>query len=295
MKKLSLALLLLAPPTAMAHQPVMDMAPRWSGGYGFQTRTESESKDRLELDGSGTGNPLGLKSESVTQWFEGVYTFHRSYRVTFKLPYENRSAKLLKDGQVRDVKASGLGDMILAFPIKKYVNHMTYTTNLALNPSITLPTGSTSGPLPLGRGTVDYGLSLSFAREAIKTFGLWDLFGKVHTKGADGKTKGNLIGFDMNFGIYPYQDSSKEFATLLLWGTHLRQDFRGRLSDGRLDSNSGGRLVEMAPIFVVLYKNLAFRTEAYFPVYRRLNGSQLVSDYRLNAGIGITFPSLTPF
>jgi hypothetical protein len=295
MMKLALALLILIPSAAQAHQPVMDMAPRWSGGYGFQTRYETTTSRRLEQGGEAVANPQGLRSESQTQWFEGVYTFHRSYRVTFKLPYEHRSARLLKDGQVRDVKASGLGDMILAFPIKRYVNHMTYTTNLALNPSVTLPTGSTDGPLLLGRGTVDYGLSVSLAREAIHTFGLWDLFGKVHTKGADGKTKGNQIGFDMNFGVYPYQNSRKEFASLLLWGTHLRQDFRGRLSDGSIDSNSGGRLVEMAPILVLLYKNLAFRTEVYFPVYRRLNGTQLVNDYRFQAGIGITFPSLTPF
>ena len=28
-----------------AHQPVMDMAPRWSGGYGFQVRYESFGSD----------------------------------------------------------------------------------------------------------------------------------------------------------------------------------------------------------------------------------------------------------
>jgi hypothetical protein len=28
-----------------AHQPVMDMAPRWSGGYGFQIRYESFGSD----------------------------------------------------------------------------------------------------------------------------------------------------------------------------------------------------------------------------------------------------------
>jgi hypothetical protein len=28
-----------------AHQPVMDMAPRWDGGYGFQVRYESYGSD----------------------------------------------------------------------------------------------------------------------------------------------------------------------------------------------------------------------------------------------------------
>lgn len=295
MRKPALALLILAPSVAIAHQPVMDMAPRWSGGYGFQTRYESVTSGGLELDGRSVDNPLGLKSTSRINWFEGVYTFHRSFRVTFKLPYEHRNKRFLKDGQLKEAGASGLGDMILTFPIKRYRNYMTHTDNLAFNPSIILPTGKTEGDVPLGRGTVDYGLSLSYAREAVKTFGLWDLWSKLHTKGSDGKVKGNLVGFDMNVGLYPYQDSKKQIATLLLWGTHLRQQFKGRLASGLPDDNTGGLKLEMAPIFVVLYKNLAFRVEAYFPVYRRLNGTQLVNDYRFNAGIGITFPSLTLF
>ena len=28
-----------------AHQPVMDMSPRWKGGYGFQVREEYHSSD----------------------------------------------------------------------------------------------------------------------------------------------------------------------------------------------------------------------------------------------------------
>lgn len=295
MRRIVPIVFLLIPSLGFGHQPVMDMAPRWSGGYGFQTRYESTTSDRLELDADRTDNPLGLKSESRVNWFEGVYTFHRSFRVTFKLPFEQRRKRLLKDGQLKDVEASGLGDIILAFPIKRYTNYMTYTTNLAFNPSFILPTGSTRGDLPLGRGTVDYGLSVSLAREAVHTFGLWDLFTRINTKGFDGNRKGNLVGFDMNVGLYPYQDSRKEIATLLLWGTHGRYEFKDRLSDGTLDNDTGGAKLEIAPIFVLLYQNLVFRTEVYFPVYRRLNGTQLVNDYSFQTAIGITFPSVTPF
>ncbi len=280
---------------ALAHQPVMDMAPRWQGGYGFQTRYESVTSHRLEQDGREIINPQGLKFESQTQWFEGVYTFDRSIRITFKLPYEQRRGRFLKDGLAKDAEASGLGDLILAVPMKRYRNYMTHTDNLAFNPSIVLPTGKTGGDVPLGRGTVDYRLSVSYAREAVKTFGLFDFFSNIHTKGADGNVKGNLIGFDMNVGSYIYQKSDQEIATLLLWGTHIRHQFKDHLAGGGANDNSGGRSVEMAPIFVMLYKNMAFRAEIYFPVYRRRNCAQLVNDYRLQMGIGITFPSRTPF
>ena len=49
--------------TAVAHQPIMDMAPRWNNGYGVQTRVEHAN------------------SESTT-WVEGVYTFKPSVRIT---------------------------------------------------------------------------------------------------------------------------------------------------------------------------------------------------------------------
>jgi hypothetical protein len=273
----------------------MDMAPRWSGGYGFQTRFESVTANRLEWNGQRIANPQGLRSETFIQWLEGVYTFHRSFRVTFKLPYEQRKKRFVKEGTVKEAEALGFGDLILTFPIKRYENAMTYTTNLAFNPSFILPTGSTTGDLPLGRGTLDYGLSLSFAREATRTFGLWDIFTRINTKGRDGKVKGNLIGFDMNVGLYPYQDSRKDFSTLLLWGTHLRQEFKDRQANGTLDDNTGGIRVEMAPIFVVLYKNFAFRIESYFPVQRKMNGEQLVHDYTFQVGIGLVFHSKTPF
>ena len=48
--------------TLLAHQPVMDMAPRWSGGYGFQIRNEYSP------------------NVSSTNWFEGVYTRSREKR-----------------------------------------------------------------------------------------------------------------------------------------------------------------------------------------------------------------------
>ena len=57
--------------TLLAHQPVMDMAPRWSGGYGFQIRNEFSP------------------DVSSTNWLEGVYTRSREKRITFKIPLED--------------------------------------------------------------------------------------------------------------------------------------------------------------------------------------------------------------
>ena len=90
----------------MAHQPVMDMAPRWSGGYGFQIRNEFSP------------------DASSTYWLEGVYTRSREKRITFKIP--------LKDGKT-------LRSPIIALPLKKYKNHSSYTENWGITPQVKIP------------------------------------------------------------------------------------------------------------------------------------------------------------
>ena len=103
-----------------AHQPVMDMAPRWAGGWGFQFRFETLGSDKLL---NGEASEAGLSHYRKTTWFEGVYTWKRSIRATFKLPYHQIENKYqLFDYGDPMVKGSGLGDLILALPLKKYFN-----------------------------------------------------------------------------------------------------------------------------------------------------------------------------
>lgn len=106
MRPLIASMLVLATSVAHAHQPVMDMAPRWAGGYGIQTRVE-------HFDAQ------------TTTWIEGVYTFRAAVRATFKLPYA--------DGE--------FGDLVLGLPLKRYVNDGARTSNWSITPSVRLPTG----------------------------------------------------------------------------------------------------------------------------------------------------------
>ena len=96
----------------------MDMAPRWDEGYGFQVRHALYGSDTL-MDGEDEiTNPLGLKRYVNTSWLEGVYTFDRSIRATFKLPYiDQRRTKNIGGVGVRQSN-SGLGDLILGLPLK---------------------------------------------------------------------------------------------------------------------------------------------------------------------------------
>ena len=71
---------------ASAHQPVMDMAPRWEDGWGFQVRHEYRFSDDV-LDGDDKApNPFNREKRVQTTWFEGIYTFKREVRATLKVP-----------------------------------------------------------------------------------------------------------------------------------------------------------------------------------------------------------------
>lgn len=90
---------------AFAHQPIMDMAPRWNNGYGIQTRVEHTNSE-------------------TTTWVEGVYTVKPSVRMTLKVPYV--------DGE--------MGNAIFAVPLKRYTNEGSLTYNWSITPSVRMPT-----------------------------------------------------------------------------------------------------------------------------------------------------------
>lgn len=164
MRQLTFAVLLLSGGVALAHQPVMDMAPRWADGYGIQTRVENFDS-------------------TTTTWVEGVYTWDKSVRATFKLPYQS--------GEI--------GDLILGLPLKKYRNVGAKTWNWSITPSVQIPSGEP--------GEWDTGLSLSYSSETPSFYQLYDLY-----------TWGDRTGLDINAGFaFPGKGGGK-FA---LWDISL--------------------------------------------------------------------------
>ena len=147
MRWIGVVILLFVSSQGRAHQPVMDMVPRWAGGYGIQTRVE-----RFD--------------SQTTTWVEGVYTFDRSIRATFKLPYRDHE----------------LGDLILGLPLKKYKNDGPKTSNWSLTPSVQVPTGEPC--------EWDLGLSVSYSSESPRFYQLYDLY-----------TWGDRTGLDINAGF----------------------------------------------------------------------------------------------
>ena len=271
----------------LAHQPVMDMAPRWKNGYGFQMRYERYGSDTLKMRQQKINNIDGQKRYVSKIWFEGVYTFKPSVRVTFKLPYVDQSrTKLVNNSPVLQ-NNNGLGDLIIGVPIKRYTNKGNVTSNLGFTPSIRIPTGKSSGIFPLSDGSWDVGLSLAYARSTPKFYQFYDLFYWKNNKGVRGMKEGDEIGLDINWGYHPYHDNATNSGVFIMWDITARHVGQPTLTT--LTTTSGGDRISMGPV-IVLYRNaLMFRAEFKKPVYEKLENTGLSRGNEFKLAVGITF------
>ena len=147
--------------TLKAHQPVMDMAPRWAGGSGLQIRHIWFGSDKLLDYEDQVGNPLGLSHLSSRP---GLVCTHLTVHFSdCKLIFGTESIKASGAGTVFE-QNSGWGDLILGMPLKRYTNASRATWNFGFTPSLRLP------PEVLLRsstcdGSLDLGLSFSYSYE----------------------------------------------------------------------------------------------------------------------------------
>ena len=286
-RTLAVALLLVAgvPVTGRAHQPVMDMAPRWQEGWGVQVRNEHRFSDELLSGKSDVSNPEGRERRVNTVWLEGVYTFKREIRLTAKIPWvAQRRVSVLSGSPVKQT-GRGIGDSILGLQLKHYFNREASTGNFGLTPSIRVPTGSTSDAYPVGDGSWDVGVSTSFSVERTQLYQFYDLFYWHNTEGARGIDRGDEVGLDVNIGIHPYHDNRHNLGIFLMGDLSARYEARGNDTAG----TTGGKRISLGPVLVGYWNNLMLRAEVKFPVYESVWGTQVARGIDFNVGLGVTF------
>jgi hypothetical protein len=121
---------------SLAEQPIFNMMPRWDKGWGvqFEHEVEDSPTKRIHL-----------------LHVEGVYTWQRWIRLTYKVPW------LLSE--------SALGTPVLALPLKKYFNNDGRSGSLSLTPEISLPLSQ----VPLGQSDKVAGMNLGYSQETYRT------------------------------------------------------------------------------------------------------------------------------
>ena len=124
-----------------ADQPIMNMMPRWDGGYGWQVLYDTVHRDDLLRGDAVVGSGW---SETIHQaHLQGVYTWDRSIRITAKLPIVLDAERVnLVNGERVVQHDEGIGDLTLALPLKRYFNLMKRTGNWTLAPQVRVPMGS---------------------------------------------------------------------------------------------------------------------------------------------------------
>lgn len=220
-----------------AHQPVMDMAPRWNNGYGFQTRIEHSD------------------AKTVT-WLEGVYTFKPSVRMTLKLPYiDSRTGDQAKRG-TDNYSASGMGNAILAVPLKRYKNAGAFTSNWSVTPSLRMPTGNSE----MEDNDWDAGLSVSYSSESRKIYSLYDVY-----------TLDDKVGIDINWGLVHADGKGSSWFTL--WDISAQ------------DSDAGERVLT-GPVLVYFKRNVIVRAEYKFAA---LDNDDYWTGDLMSIGLGFVY------
>ena len=161
-----------------ADQPIMNMMPRWDGGYGFQVLAE-----RLHRSDLKQGDEVVARgfTEDVTQvHLQGVYTWDRSIRLTAKLPYvvDARREVLGSQGEKLVQRDEGIGDLTLALPLKKYFNLSSRSGSWTLSPQARIPIGKENDAFEVWDGVWGGGLLFGYETETFDWFfatsvGLW--------------------------------------------------------------------------------------------------------------------------
>jgi hypothetical protein len=143
---------------SIAEQPVFNMMPRWNNGWGVQLEHEFQKLTEAE------GHLLHL---------EGVYTWQRWIRVTYKIPWVLHAQSLTDPNAPAE---SGIGTPVLSLPLKKYFNKDGRSGAWGLTPHVYLPLSDTL----LGRDDERIGLSFGYAQETYRT--AFDISCSGHTR-----------------------------------------------------------------------------------------------------------------
>ncbi|MBL4865874.1 MAG: hypothetical protein JKY67_05815 [Pseudomonadales bacterium] len=269
----------------LAHQPVMDMAPRWKSGWGFQIRDLHYGSNTLLEGSSKITNSANRKQSLRKTWLEGIYTFRREVRLTLKLPYIDQSRTVIRDGSAVREFGSGIGDLIIGLPLKRYENKSNSTGNLAFTPSLRLPTGGNGDDFPAGDGSTDIGLSFSASFEKLDLYQYYDLFYWSNSEGDRGIHQGDELGLDINIGWHPYHNNLTNTGVFLMADLSVRYEELGQNDLGL----TGGNRISVGPVFVWYQGGIMFRAEYKTLLDETKKGIQLSQGDEYSVGIGFVF------
>ena len=122
-----------------ADEPIMNMMPRWSGGWGYEFHYEYRTEDDLLMGSEALYK--GFQEQVEVLHMDWVYTWKKEIRITAKLPYVINAEREVPDGSAGKLiqKDDGFGDLTLALPLKKYFNLDGKSGSWTFKPMLRIP------------------------------------------------------------------------------------------------------------------------------------------------------------
>ena len=267
MKPYRFIYLIIIPLISFSDQPIMNMMPRWTGGHGYQILYESIHRDNLlrsdDIIRKGWNEDINLLH------IQGVYTWHRSIRITAKLPVIlNAERENLINNQKVVQRDKGIGDLTLALPLKKYFNLLKRAGSWTLAPQIRIPLASKD----------DYDIS-------DRKWG-----GNIFI-GYETETRNYFFSTGASFW-YMESDEPNEFHSSLDAGLNVKDNMQVLLETDFHNEEDGKQYLSLGPAIYyrksdIIHMRFEFKKE----MNARAPDEKLdhVGGYRLNLGIGFVY------
>lgn len=221
---------------ALAHEPVWGLGPHtiYRHGIGLEVGLE--------------GKRAGGETETVYQ-NELIYGVTEDFSVTLVTPF-------IQQGR------SSIGDMVAR---AKYRFHRRDTIGASFQQAavggIKLPTGTVA---ETGSGSTDYMFGYTVGRESRRDYFFADLRYRINSE-ANGRRRGNLLNYDVAFGLRPKPTGYYQPDLVLLL------EMNGSLAEqsefnGVPQRGSGGHTVFVSPGFLYSKRNVMWKGGLQIPL-----------------------------
>ncbi len=244
---------------ALAHDPVFGLGPHVL----FKGGVEVSPELHIAKQGDEEGTELGLNlTYGITgDWAAGI-----------ELPYRWRDNGSLS--------ASGSGDVSL-FTKYRFWRHDTLGVQQSASAflKIKTDTGDLNEALPLGTGSTDTLLGLTYGYESRKWYRWAAIRYRLNNRNDAGLRRGDKVLLDLVAGIRLKPTGYREPDTV--WLLELNGEYGERADFNGIElANTGGTQWFLSPGIFWTLRNFAVKAGVQVPIASDLNGDQVKSDYR---------------
>lgn len=263
----------------------------------FTVKTQSFENNEIYSGNNKIENPENKSNEVFNNTFIMRYGLSEKFSFKANIPLISKELHMTKTKASETIiKNTGFGDLktFLGYSIKSQKKGDKYSALLEFG--LTLPTGESNKTfnintakgvieskspygIQLGDGSVDTTFKITLSKNLKDSRVDFSTDYTINNEGDHNVKFGN----ELNYNFAYIKGFSPKFSVFT--------ELNGKYSDknevnGVKEDNSGGSILYLTP--GIVYKamnNLALMAAVQLPIYRDLNGEQLLSDYRLQTKI----------